>query len=97
MPQFTWEFKPDGEFKVIPNDAPVRANLWIANAPTKDFRLMTIGPAWNAQPLALNAEGVYSGTVLKPEQGFAAYYIEMVYKIALGFEYSLTTEMGLPE
>ncbi|HQH53262.1 MAG TPA: PhoPQ-activated protein PqaA family protein [Candidatus Hydrogenedentes bacterium] len=97
MPQFTWEFKPDGEFKVIPNDAPVRANLWIANAPTKDFRLMTIGPAWNAQPLALNAEGVYSGTVLKPEQGFAAYYIEMVYKSPLGFEYSLTTEMGLPE
>ena len=95
MPQFTWQFSPEGEFRVVPKDAPVRANLWMAQAPTKDFRLMTIGAAWSAQPLAPDADGIYSGTVLKPEQGFIAYYIEMVYKSPLGFEYSLSTEISL--
>jgi PhoPQ-activated pathogenicity-related protein len=97
MPQFTWSFQPDGTFQVVAKDVPVRANLWIAHAPTKDFRLKTIGPAWKSQPLTPEPEGVYSGTVLKPEDGFAAYYIEMVYKSPIGFEYSLTTEMGVPE
>lgn len=97
MPEFTWEFEPNGEFQVFSKDRPVRANLWIAHAPTKDFRLKTIGPAWKAQPLTPDSEGVYSGAVRKPDEGFAAYYIEMVYKSPLGFEYSLTTEMGVPE
>jgi PhoPQ-activated pathogenicity-related protein len=97
MPQFTWQFQPNGEFQVIAKDLPVRANLWVAHAPTKDFRLKTIGPVWKAQPLTPDPEGVYSGAVVKPEEGFAAYYIEMIYKSSLGFEYSLTTEMGMPE
>jgi hypothetical protein len=59
--------------------------------------LKTIGPAWKSQPVAPDAEGVYSGTVLRPEQGFIAYYIEMVYKSPLGFEYSLTSEINMPE
>ena len=97
MPRFTWEFSPNGAFEVVARDAPLRANLWTALAPTKDFRLRTIGRAWQAQALTPGEGGVYAGTVERPETGFLAYYIELIYRSPLGFEFALSTEIGMVE
>lgn len=95
MPRFSWQIGDDGSFLVTPRDAPVEARLWAAQAPTRDFRLMTIGPAWSPTPLTPAAGGRFEGRVAAPDQGYAAFYIELVYPSALGFNYSLTTEIGL--
>jgi len=95
-PKFTWTMKPDGSFVVDPDDPPLKVRLWTAQAPTKDFRLRTIGNTWGSRELSPNADGTYSGKVDAPSEGYAAYYVELEYPSALGFNYTLTTEAAIP-
>ncbi len=95
-PEFTWDMKPDGSFVVTPQDTPVAARLWTAHAPTKDFRLRTIGSGWESSDLTPAADGTYSGKVDVPEEGFVAYYVELEYPSALGYNYTLTTTATIP-
>ncbi len=96
-PQFTWRMRDSGRFLVKPDEAPAAAYLWKAEAPTRDFRLMTAGEVWKSSPLEPNARGWYRGKVERPAEGFVAYYIELEYPSPLGFNYGLTTIMKLLE
>jgi PhoPQ-activated pathogenicity-related protein len=96
-PEFSWRFRDSGRYVVKPEKTPVAAYLWKAAAPTRDFRLMTIGEAWKSTPLEPTARGWYRGRVERPEEGYVAYYIEIEYPSALGFNYGLTTIMQLLE
>jgi PhoPQ-activated pathogenicity-related protein len=95
-PKFDWTMKSDGSFVVTAEDAPRRVRLWTAQAPTKDFRLRTIGSAWTSSELSPNPDGTYSGKVNPPSDGYIAYYVELEYPSALGYNYTLTTEAGIP-
>jgi PhoPQ-activated pathogenicity-related protein len=79
-PKFFWKFEDDGSIKVTTVTKPSEVKLWQANNPEKrDFRLMSIGPAYKSTVLTEQKDGVYIGKVEKPEKGYTAYFIELTF------------------
>jgi PhoPQ-activated pathogenicity-related protein len=81
MPDFIWEGLTDGVFKVMPvKQKPVNVKLWTATNPSgRDFREIA-GIPWTSTVLEAGANGSYTGTVTRPEQGYTAFYIELTYR-----------------
>jgi PhoPQ-activated pathogenicity-related protein len=78
-PKFDWTLENDGSIRVIATDAPAEVKLWQASNPkARDFRLMTIGPAWKSSPVE-GVKGAYVGKVDKPESGWTAFFVELTY------------------
>jgi PhoPQ-activated pathogenicity-related protein len=79
-PKFFWKFEDDGSIKVTTVTKPSEVKLWQANNPEKrDFRLMSIGPAYKSTVLTEQKDGVYIGKVEKPPTGYTAYFIELTF------------------
>jgi PhoPQ-activated pathogenicity-related protein len=80
QPKFFWKFENDGSIKVTTVTKPSEVKLWQATNPEKrDFRLMSIGPAYKSTVLKEQKDGVYVGNVEKPEKGYTAYFIELTF------------------
>ncbi|MEO8370077.1 MAG: PhoPQ-activated pathogenicity-related family protein [Candidatus Solibacter sp.] len=91
-PQFSWTFESDGAIRVVSKDKPSSVKLWQATNPdARDFRLMTIGPAYKSEDLQAGAKGVYVGRVPKPGKGFTAYFVEMTYPSGGKYPFKFTT------
>jgi len=93
-PEFTWK-KVGGETLVVtPKDAPAEVLLWQATNPkARDFRVDTIGKAYQSTPLKKQGDGTYVGRVDKPEAGFRAFYIELVYPGYVKYPLKFTTDV----
>jgi PhoPQ-activated pathogenicity-related protein len=79
-PKFFWKFEENGSIKVTTVTKPSEVKLWQATNPEKrDFRLMSIGPAYKSTVLTEQKDGVYIGNVEKPPTGYTAYFIELTY------------------
>jgi PhoPQ-activated pathogenicity-related protein len=66
--------------------------LWVANNPDKrDFRLLTIGPAYKSVVVTSKGDNVYIGHVEKPEKGWSAYFVEMTYPSGGKYPFKFTT------
>lgn len=96
-PRFSWRIRDDGTYSIRARDLPAGVRLWKADAPTRDFRMITIGEAWSSEPVTADRPGRYSGRVPRPESGFSAFYFELLYPSGLGFDYGLTTIMTMIE
>jgi PhoPQ-activated pathogenicity-related protein len=80
LPKFTWKMEKDSSITVETQTKPKEVNLWQATNPkARDFRLMTIGKAYRSSRLAPNDKGVYVGRVAKPESGWTAFFVELVF------------------
>jgi PhoPQ-activated pathogenicity-related protein len=80
LPKFKWTMGKDGSISVETQTKPLQVNLWQATNPkARDFRLMTIGKAYKSSPLEANDKGVYVGRVAKPEAGWTAFFVELVF------------------
>ena len=91
-PRYDWSFEPDGSIRVTTPDRPTSVRLWHAENPdSRDFRLMTIGPGFQSQPLEADEEGVYVGRVEIPEQGWKAYFVELTYETPGSLPLKVTT------
>ncbi|MCX6632214.1 MAG: PhoPQ-activated pathogenicity-related family protein [Candidatus Solibacter sp.] len=91
-PQFTWTFEADGGIRVVSKDKPTAVKLWQATNPdTRDFRLMTIGPAFRAEDLHDRGGGVYVGRVPKPEKGWSAYFVGLEYPSGAKYPFQFST------
>jgi PhoPQ-activated pathogenicity-related protein len=94
LPQFSWTAGTDGALRVKTSDQPAEARLWQAtNETARDFRLMTIGPAWKSTDLKGDPAGVYVGRVEKPAQGWTAYYVELTYTNGGVAPFKFTTDV----
>jgi PhoPQ-activated pathogenicity-related protein len=61
-------------------DKPAQVRLWQATNPVaRDFRLDTIGPVYKDSPLEPGPDGTYIARVQKPERGWTAYFVELVF------------------
>lgn len=81
-PAFDYQTDDNGTIRLeITNGrTPDNVLLWQAvNPQARDFRLEAIGEAWTHSRLTREAEGVYSGQVEVPAQGFIAYAVELRY------------------
>ncbi len=95
-PRFSWKKQKDGSLIVTPIDKPKEVNLWQATNPNaRDFKLDVIGKAYTSSPLKPEKNGTYVGRVAKPEKGYTAFFVEMVYDSGGGYPFKFTTEVSI--
>jgi len=91
-PRFFWSFEKDGSIKVTTTTKPTEVKLWQANNPEhRDFRLMSIGPAYKSTTLEEQKDGIYIGKVEKPEKGWTAYFIELTFPSGGKYPFKFST------
>ena len=80
LPRFSWDLQSSNSIRVMAQGTPTDVKLWQATNPSaRDFRLATIGPAWQSTTLTNQADGAYVGTVPAPDQGWTAFFVELTY------------------
>lgn len=79
-PHLVWNRTESGQLVVKPSTSPRQVLLWTANNPdARDFRLETLGPGWQSQPLEADADGAYRVNLQAPERGWRAVVVEAVF------------------
>jgi PhoPQ-activated pathogenicity-related protein len=95
-PKFSWKKEPDGSLRVSAVDHPRAVNVWRATNPkARDFRLDVLGPAYASTPLVDESPGVYVARAIKPESGFTASFVELVYDSGGSYPFKFTTEVSV--
>lgn len=93
-PDFSWEIPQDGHITVETETRPKQVLLWTATNPkARDFRLETIGKAWESSPLTPASGGVYRGHVPAPDKGWTAYFVELHFDSGTPIPYRFSTEV----
>ncbi len=91
-PQFSWTFEANGDIRVVSKSKTSSVKLWQATNPeARDFRLMTIGPAFQSSDLPEQPGGVFVGRIPKPEKGYTAYFVELTYSSGGKYPFKFTT------
>ena len=77
-------------------DRPAEVVVWHATNPeARDFRVDTIGKAYQATPLKEKSAGVYVAKAPKPAKGFSAFFVELTYPSGGKYPFKLTTEVSV--
>jgi PhoPQ-activated pathogenicity-related protein len=95
-PKFSWTRGADGSIRVDVTDQPTSVNLWQATNPkARDFRLDVIGPAYTSTTLREESPGVYVARVVKPAEGFTAFFVELIYDSGFKNPWKFTSEVSV--
>jgi PhoPQ-activated pathogenicity-related protein len=66
--------------------------LWQATNPEhRDFRLETLGAAYQVSDLEERSPGVYVAHVPKPDKGWTAYFVELTFPSGGKYPFKFTT------
>src|SRR5207244_7517471 len=96
LPKFTWNMESDGSIRVQTEDQPSEVNLWQATNPkARDFRLEAIGPAYKKSRLEPGEGGLYVAKVPKPETGWTAFFVELVFDSGGKAPFKFTTQVRI--
>ncbi len=91
-PKFFWRFEDDGSIRVTTATKPSEVKMWQATNPDhRDFRLVSIGPAYKSTTLEAQKDGVYIAKVPKPERGWTAYFVELTFPGTGKYEMKFST------
>ena len=91
-PKFSWIFGKNGDIEVTCADQPSEVKMWAANNPDKrDFRLMTIGPAYKSTVLTARNKNVYIAHPDQPAKGWTAYFVELTFPSGTKYPFKFTT------
>ncbi len=95
-PNTAWTFEPDGSIRVTSDVDPEEVLLWqAANPDARDFRLMTIGPAWKSTKLTKQADGSWVGKPTEPEKGWNAALVELAYDSGSPYAFKVSTAVRI--
>jgi PhoPQ-activated pathogenicity-related protein len=93
-PRYAWTRRGDDALEVTVEDPPREVRLWqAANPNARDFRLDVIGKDWTSVRLEPDENGVYVGQAPKPEKGYRAFFVELVYDSGGKYPLKVTTEV----
>jgi PhoPQ-activated pathogenicity-related protein len=83
LPRFDWKVDwAQGATHVQVKDRPAKILLWQATNPeARDFRVETLGKVWTSSPLTADAQGRIVASVTKPDRGWTAFLVELIYAI----------------
>ena len=91
-PKFSWKFEKNGDIRVQCTDKPSEVKLWQATNPEKrDFRLVSLGPAYKSTELTEQSAGVYVGKIKAPEKGWTASFVELTFPSGGKYPFKFTT------
>ncbi len=95
-PRYSWSFQPDGSIRVVTEDPAVAVNMWQATNPdARDFRLMTIGSAFQSTPLEPGPDGAYVARITPPDKGWTAFLVELTYDVGTGIPLKVSTAVRI--
>jgi PhoPQ-activated pathogenicity-related protein len=92
MPELRWKHDDSGDrlrLTVTCKPSPAAARLWVAEAPTRDFRKAE----WKERPATLQ-DGTVVGEVEAPATGCRAFYGELEYDLD-GLRYDVSTQLRI--
>ncbi|HLJ93088.1 MAG TPA: PhoPQ-activated pathogenicity-related family protein [Gemmataceae bacterium] len=96
LPRFSWKVLTDGSLRVQTEDKPAEVHLWQATNPkARDFRLVTIGPAYKQSPLERTADGAYLAKVATPATGWTAFFVELTFPGSGTVPFKFTTPVQI--
>jgi PhoPQ-activated pathogenicity-related protein len=96
LPKFSWKMQADGSIRVQTQTAPLAVNVWQATNPkARDFRLLSIGPAYRKTALSSQGDGVYLAKVEKPASGWTAFFVELVFPSGEPIPFKFTTQVQI--
>jgi PhoPQ-activated pathogenicity-related protein len=96
LPEFSWKVQSDGSIRVQTEDRPLEVNLWQATNPkARDFRLVSVGPAYKKSSLESQGKGVYLVQVSKPATGWTAFFVELVFDRGEKIPFKFTTQVSI--
>ena len=82
--------------RVRADDKPTEVNLWRATNPkARDFRLVTIGPAYTKSRLEATGENTYLARVPQPASGWTAFFVELVFDRGGPTPFKFTTQVSI--
>jgi len=94
LPKFSWSLAAENSFRVTAKDKPTQVKLCQATNPNaRDFRLETIGPAYQSIVLSDQGGGLYIGAVSKPEKGWTAFFVELEFPSSSPVPFKFTTDV----
>jgi PhoPQ-activated pathogenicity-related protein len=95
-PKYTWTFESDGSIRVKTPEKPKAVTLWQANNPkARDFRVKTIGKAYQSLALEDQGGGVFVGKIAPPENGWTAFFVELTFDVAQAFPLKMSTAVRI--
>jgi PhoPQ-activated pathogenicity-related protein len=95
-PKYSWTFDSDGSIHVTSETRPKAVTLWQANNPkARDFRLLSIGKAYQAQSLSDQGTKTFVAKIDPPAAGWTAFFVELTYDIGQSFPLKLTTAVRI--
>jgi len=95
-PKFSYTLEADGPIRVTVEGTPKEVNLWQATNPNaRDFRVDTIGKAYTKTPLTMEEGKIFVGRVEKPEKGYTAFFVEVVYDSGGPTPFKFTSEVNI--
>ncbi len=96
-PDFDWEVPQAGHMKITARTRPQQVTLWTATNPeARDFRLETIGKAWQSEPLKprrTTGTRYYDVKVPAPAKGWTAYFVELLFDSETPVPFRFSTEV----
>lgn len=97
-PEISWTFD-QGKIRVVSDLQPRAVKLWQASNPqARDFRVMTIGKAYESTELEAQADGSYVAETPTPASGWTASFVELEYDSGGQFAFKVSTSVRvLPE
>lgn len=91
-PKFFWKFEKNGDIQVTSADKPAEVKMWAATNPEhRDFRLMSIGPAYKSTTLTDHGDNVWVAHIEKPAKGWTAFFVELTYPSGGKYPFKFTT------
>ena len=92
LPNIDWVMLDDGAIEVTANVPPKGVSVWSAsNKSARDFRLPVIGKSWVQTQASKLSETRFRGNVLDPDDGWRAYFMEVVFDTPFGIPFKLTS------
>ena len=92
LPRFTWDFPDKGSFRLSCEDKPIEVKLWQATNPdARDFRVETLGKVWTETTLEPGDNGTYKASIVEPEKGWTAAFIEITFPGPFDVPHKFTT------
>jgi PhoPQ-activated pathogenicity-related protein len=92
LPSMTWRFDGGDTIAVRTTARPSKARMWeAADHSARDFRVATIGRAFNYHDLHDQGADTFVARVVPPQHGWHAFFVEMTYPTASGNDFKMTT------
>ena len=91
-PEFVWKFDAANKLVVQCKTQPKRVTLWqAANPNARDFRVDTIGKAYQSKELTETGDGIFEVQLVAPKKGWQASFVQCEFDVGAPVPMRLST------